>query len=152
MGRDAAHAALTGSSLEQQWDEYAANGGPAREVECEATSGTTEVDAVVGVAGTYDLFVPIFRDDPAGYGRGYQQAEEPELWAFLTGAIGGNPDLRVRLIHGLDNPYMKPLVSEGFAEALEAAGYDVELELVESSDLDELPDTSVPMIVDLLGQ
>lgn len=96
-GGVAAHAALVGSDLQQQWDAYATTGGPAREVDCEVASGSTEVDALVGMAGTYDSFVTPY---DGKYGRSYQQETHPELAAFLCGAIGANPDLHVRLIHG----------------------------------------------------
>jgi len=147
-GGVAAHVALAGADLEQQWDEYAADGGPGREVECEVTSGSTEVDALVGMAGSYDMYVPIY---DGKYGRTYQQQTYPELWAFLSGAIGANPDLHVRLVHGLSDTVIPVEESEGFAAALEDAGYDVELVIVEGGHT-ELPDTSVPMILDVANQ
>ena len=91
----AAHAALFGATLESQWDEYETTGGPARQVHCEVTEGSTHVDALVGFAGTYDTYVPIY-----GLGSVYQQEHDPELWEFLTNPIGENPDLTIRLIHG----------------------------------------------------
>ena len=147
-GGVAAHAALAGADLEREWDEYATAGGPAPEVECEVTAGSTEVDAFVGMAGTYDLFVPIY---DGKYWRAYQQETHPELRAFLSGAIGANPDLQVRLIHGASDTVVPVEESEGFAAALEDAGYDVELVLVDAGH-SERPNTSVPMILDVARQ
>jgi predicted esterase len=121
-GGVAAYAALFGADLEARWDEFAATGGPPRQVECEVIDGSTHVDAVVGMAGPYDLFVPIY---DGGYGRAYQQERDPELQEFLSSSIGANPDLKVRLIHGeLDGaiPYGN---SVEFAAALTDAGYEV---------------------------
>ena len=148
VAASAAHAALAGADLEREWDEYATAGGPAPEVECEVTAGSTEVDAFVGMAGTYDLFVPIY---DGKYWRAYQQETHPELRAFLSGAIGANPDLQVRLIHGASDTVVPVEESEAFAVALEDAGYDVELVLVDAGH-SERPNTSVPMILDVARQ
>ena len=49
--------------------------------------------------------------------------------------IGGNPDLKVRLIHGIDNDdtvfEVLPEVSTQFHEILIDAGYDAELTIIE---------------------
>ena len=147
-GGVAAHAAPAGADLEQQWEDYAASGGPASEVTCEVTAGSTEVDALVGTAGAYDMFVPIY---DSLWGRSYQQENHPELWEFLSGAIGANPDLPIRLIHGESDDVIPPGNSAGFAAALADAGYDVELILVDGGH-SELPDTSVPTIIDVASQ
>ena len=114
----AAHAALFGATLESQWDEYETTGGPARQVNCEVTEGSTHVDALVGFAGTYDTYVPIY-----GLGSVYQQEHDPELWEFLTNPIGENPDLTIRLIHGESDRIVNYEVSTLFAAALNDAGY-----------------------------
>ena len=75
----AAHAALFGADLDARWDEYAAEGGPPRQVECEVTDGSTHVDAVVGMAGPYDVYVPIY---DGVYGRAYQQERTPSCRSF----------------------------------------------------------------------
>jgi predicted esterase len=121
-GGPAAHTALFGATLEASWDEYAAEGGPPRQVECEVTDGSTHVDALVGMAGIYDAFVPIY---DGKWGRAYQQERDPEQWSFLSSSIGANPDLKVRLLHGEsdgDIPYEN---SVEFAAMLTDAGYDV---------------------------
>ncbi len=97
-GGVAAHVALFGARLEERWDEFAATvGGPPRQVECVVADGSTQMDALVGLAGAYDLYVPVF---DGLYGRAYQHERDPELQQFLASAIGANPELMVRLIHG----------------------------------------------------
>ena len=115
--------ALFGATLEARWDEYAAQGGPPRQVECETADGSTHVDAVVGMGGNYDVFVPIH---DGKYGRAYQQELDPDLWEFLSSSIGANPDLKVRLIHGTSD-FIRVEDAAEFAAMLTDAGYDVEL-------------------------
>ena len=93
----AAHAALFGASLEARWEEFGATEGPTRRVECEAADGSTHVDALVGVGGAYDVFVPIYNGK---WGRVYQQEQDPDLFGFLSSSVGANPGLKVRLLHG----------------------------------------------------
>lgn len=123
-GGVAAHAALFGANLESRWEDYAAaQGGPPRQFECEVTEGSTQVDALVGMGGAYDMFVGYEGE----FGREWMQEQDPELWEFLHSSIGENPDLTVRLLHGeLDSmiPYEN---STAFATVLAEAGYDVEV-------------------------
>ncbi len=127
----AAHAALFGSNLEARWDEYAAEGGPQREVECVVPTGSTHVDALVAGAGAYDHFVPAW-DGPAGvFGLSYQQEQDLELWQFLYSSIGAAPDLVVRLIHGTLDSVVPPEMAVEFAAVLDAAGYDVQVRTFE---------------------
>jgi pimeloyl-ACP methyl ester carboxylesterase len=124
MGTFASIAALFGSGIETRWEEYAvAQDGPPRQVDCEITDGSTHVDAFVGMAGTYSMFV----GNEEGYGREFMQERDPDLWEFLYGSIGENPDLRVHLIHGEQDtvvPYDESVV---FEAELAEAGYDVRL-------------------------
>jgi acetyl esterase/lipase len=122
-GGIAAHVALFGETLEARWDEFAAAGGPPREVDCEVSGGSTHVDAVIGMAGTYDAYVPIY---DGKWGRAYQQEIDPELQRFLSSSIGANPDLKVRMIHGTSDFVPVDEAAE-FAELLTDAGYDVQL-------------------------
>ena len=121
-GGVAALAALFGAELEARWDEYAAAGGPPRQVECEVTEGSTHVDALVGMNSPYEVFVPIF---DGGYGRTHQQALDPEMQEFLSSSIGANPDLKIRLIHAESDTVVPYSSSVEFATALTDAGYDV---------------------------
>lgn len=122
-GAVATHVGLFGDTLDASWEEFAAEGGPPRQLDCEVTQGSTHVDAVIGMAGTYDLFVPVF---DGAYGRAYQQERDPDLQAFFASAIGANPDLKLRLIHGTAD-YVPLEDTADFAAVLEANGYDVQL-------------------------
>jgi hypothetical protein len=113
-GGIAAHVALFGAALEARWGEYAAEGGPPRQVDCEATEGSTHVDALVGMDGAYDLFVPIYDEQ---WDRGDQQ-----LWEFLASPSGPNQDLTIRLLYGEDSDIS--IVSAEFAAALTDASYN----------------------------
>ena len=127
----AAHTALLGADLEARWDEYAAEGGPQRQVDCVVPSGSTHVDALVAMAGTYDHWVPAW-DGPVGqFGRSYQQERDPELWEFLFSSIGTAPDLKVRLLSGASDPAVPLEMAAEFAAVLTGAGYDVRLETFE---------------------
>ena len=123
-GAPAAHAALFGSDLERRWEEFAAKGGPPRQIVCEVATGSTHVDALVGVAGAYDMLVPAYE---GRYGRGYQQERNFAQWQFLANAVGLNPDLEIRLIHGTKDSMISYENSTEFAEVLSEAGYDVQV-------------------------
>jgi acetyl esterase/lipase len=145
----AAHVALFGADVEARWDEYAAEGGPPRQVECEVTDGSTQVDAVVGMNGEYDVFVPIF---DGGYGRTHQQFLDPELWEFLSSSIGVNPDLKIRLIHGESDIVIPYSNSVGFAAALTDAGYDVgEVIAFDGEHHWVPPELAIPTVMELIG-
>ncbi len=148
-GALAAHAALFGTDLEARWDEYAAEGGPHREVDCVVPTGSTQVDAVVAIAGGYDHFVPAW-DGPAGiYGLSYQQELDRDLWRFLYSSIGAAPDLVVRLIHSPTDPVIPFEMAVEFAAVLDAAGYDVQVESFEGGHM--LPvDLAVSTIMEVL--
>ena len=81
------------------------------------------MDAFIGMAGTYDIFVPIV---DGLYGLAYQQENDPKLQEFLASAVGANPDLMIRLIHGTNDYIPVDSVAE-FAEELGDAGHDVQL-------------------------
>ena len=140
------HAALFGVTLEARWDEYGAEGGPPRQVECEVNDGSTHVDALVSIAGPYDLYVPIY---DGMYGRAYQQERDPELQEFLASSIGVNPDLKVRLFHGTSDWLPMENTTE-FAALLTDADYDVEF--VEYDGGHEVPtELAIPAIMELIG-
>jgi acetyl esterase/lipase len=147
-GGVAAYAALFGADLEARWDEFAAEGGPPRQVECEITDGSTHVDALVGMAGGYDLFVPIY---DGAYGRAYQQERDPELWEFLSSSIGVNPDLTVRLIHGTSDWIPVGDAAE-FESLLSDAGYDVQFTTFDGGHVMPPPELYLPTIVEVLGR
>ena len=122
-GGTATQVALFGDTLDAAWDRFAEIGGPPRQYDCEVTGGSTHVDAVVGMAGTYDLSMPIF---DGTFGRAYQMEHNPDVQQFLASAIGANPDLKVRVIHGTrdDIPVED---AEAFTATLTEAGYNAEI-------------------------
>lgn len=145
----AAHVALFGESLEQRWDEFAAEvGGPPRQVECSIADGSTHVDALVGGAGTYDLYVPVIE---GLYGRSWMQERDPELQQFLATAVGINPGLTVRLTHATDDPAIPMTVSTDFEAALADAGYDVQLTTYEGGHRAPPADIGLPLYIELLS-
>jgi len=101
--------------------------------DCTVQSGSALPNAFVGVAGLYDtdLLDPLMS---AFFGT--ERAEDPAPWEDGNPYthIGANPGLIVRLVQGeLDR-----LVPVGFAiafeDALDAAGYDVELTIIEGGE------------------
>jgi hypothetical protein len=142
-----AHVALFGATLEARWDEYAAEGGPPRQVECEVTDGSTHVDALVAMGGDNDVYVPIY---DGKYGRAYQQEQDPELWEFLSSSIGVNPDLKVRLIHGTSD-FIPVEDAAEFAALLSDAGYDVELVTFDGGHEPAPPELFLPTIMEVIG-
>jgi hypothetical protein len=146
------HAALFGAELEERWDAYGADVELERQVDCEVTGESTHVDAVVGFAGGYDQWVPIYE---GGYGLSYQQDFDPELWSFLSSAIGVNPGLTIRLVHGKADSTIPFSLSTGFEEAIADAGYDVQLIPFEGGHmmmLDEMVvELAVSTILDAIG-
>ena len=105
-----------------------------------ALSGTTfggdcpvtvvpEIDRFIGLAGPYDpslysqvlpaFFHTRFENDPAPW-----EAGSPYTY------LGQNSEMQFLLIHGEEDQLVPPSSSELFAEELEEAGYEVQLELL----------------------
>ena len=123
-GGVASHVALAGEDFDRVWGQYAeSGGGPPAQFECIVSDASTRVDGLMGVAGTYDTFVGY----EGKYGRDFLLEREPELWEMLHGTVGLNPDLWVRLLHGVDDLIVPFENSAAFAALLAEAGYDVEL-------------------------
>lgn len=120
----AAHVALVADEIDQLWEDFASQqGGPPRQVQCAVHEGSVHVDALVGIAGVYDGFV----GSEGRLGREWLQANDPALWDLLYSAVGKNPELKVRLLHG-EHDGMIPLENSlAFEAVLLEAGYDVEL-------------------------
>jgi dienelactone hydrolase len=118
------HVALAGESVGRRWEEYAASrGGPPRQVDCGVSQGSTDVDALVGIAGPYDAFVGY----DGKYGREFMQEKDPDLWKMLYSSIGENRDLIIRLLHGKIDSTVPYENSAEFEAVLAEAGYDVKL-------------------------
>lgn len=148
-GGIAAHVALFGASLDERWDEFAATvGGPPSQVECMVPDGSTHVDALVGNAGTYDLYVPVI---DGLYGRTYQQERDPELQQFLASAVGIDPELTVRLTHGTSDPAIPVTNSAEFEAALADAGYDVQLTTFDGGHEDPPAELRLEIFTEVLG-
>lgn len=144
-----AHVALFGDALEERWDEFAATvGGPDRQVECVVAERSTRVDALVGGSGAYDAYVPVIE---GLYGRTYQRERDPELQEFLASAVGIDPELTVRLIHGTADPAIPTTVSVDFEAVLADAGYDVQLITFEGGHHDPPTELSLRVFKEVLG-
>ncbi|RPI21864.1 MAG: hypothetical protein EHM57_06075, partial [Actinobacteria bacterium] len=90
-------------------------------------------DGLIGVAGTYDvdrvadIAVDLF---------GVTPTEAPAIWeegnAIAAAAL--NPGLPVLLIHGDSDTLVPMSFTDGFADALRAAGHAVTVHVVEGAD------------------
>ena len=126
-GGDPARVTLFGFSAGAVYGALAALAGDQFAGDC-ATRGVSALpSAFVGVAGPYDPTLlasdprpPLRQTDPARY-------EELNPYTHL----GGNPRLRVLLLHGADDAAAPPEMSTRFCAALAAAGYDATLTVVE---------------------
>jgi hypothetical protein len=77
--------------------------------------GPADVDALIGIAGAYDLFVPIHE---GRYGLSYQQELDQTLLQVLSSSVDVNPGLKVRLIHGETDSTVPYANSVEFEDAL----------------------------------
>ena len=148
-GGNVAHVALFGADLEAAWDEFAAAGGPTRQIECATTGGSTDVDGLIGVAGAYDFLVPIYE---GLYGLSYQREQDPDFQAFLASAVGRNPDLMVRLFHDPADRAIPLENSTMFEDALAGAGYDVELITFDGGHSYPTAELIAPALMEVLGR
>ncbi|MDJ0925770.1 MAG: hypothetical protein QNJ77_14535 [Acidimicrobiia bacterium] len=145
----AAHVALLGATFEDRWDEFAAAGGPPGQIQCENNSGSTHVDALVGMAGGYDMIMPAYDGE---YGRAYQLERDPELQQFLASAIGVHPGLKVRLLHGTGDDVIPLERSIEFESALASAGYDAQLTTFEGGHVEPPGELVLSTILEVLGR
>jgi len=92
-------------------------------------------NAAVLIEGPYDYITKGYNE----IDHSYLEDGDPELYEAINpyAHIGRNPDLKIRLIHGLDEDkawsQMLPQVSIDFQQALEEAGYDATLTFVEGA-------------------
>jgi acetyl esterase/lipase len=122
LGGIGAQTALVGDDVDRLWEEFAADrGGPPAQIDCAVSGVSAGVDAFVGISGLY------VGHHEGKYGREWLQAEDPLLWETFFSSLEGNPDLKIRLIHGEEDDDVPFEESAGFAAVLEEAGYDVEL-------------------------
>lgn len=101
--------------------------------DCTVESGSALPDSFVGVAGPYDsdLLDPFMR-----IFFGTDRVEDPAPWENGNPHthIGANPDLIVRLIHGRLDLLAPAGFAVGFHSALQDAGYDVALTIIDDGD------------------
>ncbi len=109
--------ALAGDNIGPSWDEFAATrGGPPPQIDCLASEGSAYPEAFVGYGGAYMIFESLKEDDP-------------ELWEIASpyALVGGNPNLRVRFIHGKwDSMFPEEAVelARQLVETMQEMGYD----------------------------
>jgi len=92
-----------------------------------------EADALVGLAGPYDI------RDVAGMAEtlfGVPAAEDPEAWTQANPVLLADrrPDLPVLLLHGDADGVVPVDATRAFAAALEAGGHDTTVEVVPGAD------------------
>lgn len=146
-GGIASHVALFGENVDHRWEEYGIiHGGPSRQVECTINEGTTHVDTLVGIAGTYDAFVGYEGE----FGRDYIEPRDPDLWAMLYSAIGENPDLKIYLLHSQTDSVVPYNNSANFRTLLKKEGYDVSLDQYEGDHIPTPLEPAIKLIIEAL--
>jgi acetyl esterase/lipase len=136
-GGDPGRITLVGNSAGATSASVVALAGDNFEGDCVVTDGSALPDVLVAFEGLYDHMTTVYRAPIPDHT--VLKDEDPELWEAINpySQIGRNPDLQVRLVHGVDVDDewydIPPEVSIEFYQALADAGYDVELFLVEGS-------------------
>lgn len=133
-GGDTSRVVFVGHSLGASVGAAVALGGSEVSPDCAVRDGEALPDAFVGYEGPYDVATVDYENgrvprDPPG-----DDSADPYVH------IGGNPSLVVRLLHGDAEDtawYDTPMsASEQFLQALDDAGYDAELIVVEGGEHD----------------
>lgn len=133
-GGDPDTVTLVGFSLGASAGAVAALSGDDHTEGCVETDASALPHAFVGYEGPYDW---AHTDYPLGLE--LLEQDDPVLWAAIDpyAHVGRNPDLIVRLIHGVDENVVwydvPPEVSEEYQQALAVAGHDVEVVLVDGA-------------------
>ncbi len=133
-GGSADNITLAGYSLGAAMGSVVGLGGDGLSGDCVVAEGSSEPDAFVGYEGPYDLALTTYEIDPA-----ILESDEPDVWAEINPyvRIGGNADLTVRLVHGIDQDRsvydVVPEVTRDFGAALASAGYDVEVVILDGA-------------------
>ena len=119
----------------------------------DCTAPPVRPDAVVGLAGAYDLEA---LGDPSLALLGKPQAEAPDLWrqADTYAAAAERPDVPVLLVHGTADDQVPPAWSMRLRDELAAGHHKVRLE--QPKGVDHLgvydPSVSGPLILDWLAR
>jgi pimeloyl-ACP methyl ester carboxylesterase len=117
----------------------------------DCTAPPVTPDAVVGLAGAYDLDA---LGDVALALLGAPKAQAPDLWqrADVYAAAAQRPDVPVLLVHGTGDDIVPPSWSTRLRDSLVAAHHEVRLE--QPKGVDHLgvydPNVSGPLILDWL--
>jgi acetyl esterase/lipase len=117
-----------------------------------AVTGSALPARFVGLAGFYDVS-QLTQYLPSFFGTRYE--DDPAPWedgsAFFH--LGGNPDLQALLVHGTVDEVVPVYFSEQFGGALEAAGYAVEIEILEGVNHTDThdPDVVGDLIMEMIG-
>jgi predicted esterase len=144
-GGAASHVAIAGKDFASLWEAFGESGGPPSQVECTVDEAPTRVDALVGIVGTYDIFV----GQVGKWDDEYWLEHAPDLRQMLQGTIGMHPELQVRLLAG-DTDWLPFEVPAGLEAVLAEAGYDVEITEFEGGHIVPL-DLTVETIMELVA-
>jgi len=99
------------------WDAFAAKrGGPGQQIQCTAAGGSDQVNDLVMASGLFYLPTNMEEKD-AELGDMLEKIYEP----------GANMQLRVRMLHGLQDNLVRYNVAEELYNLFNETGYDVEL-------------------------
>lgn len=134
-GGDPAFISIVGNSSGAAKGSIVAMDGDAYVGDCVVTDGSALPDALVGYEGPFDYATHLY----GTFAVPQIRQEDPDMWKAVDpySHIGGNRDLVVRLVHGLDDDTqafdVPPEVSAGFHDSLAEAGYDVELTYVDGA-------------------
>lgn len=106
---------------------------------CIESAASPLPDAFVGIAGFYD---PAVTPDDA---RSEVKTSHPDLYRFLNpmNHLGRNMKLDVALVHGTEDGIAPVETSTHFHEALEDAGYEASLTVIDGADHNEVRDAAV---------
>jgi acetyl esterase/lipase len=127
---------LIGNSAGASTGAVVALAGDDFEGDCVENDASALPDALVAFEGPYDYTMMAY--SPV-IDHTFLKEEDLELWEAINpySHIGRNPDLQVRLLHGEDEDVhwydIPPQASIDFYQALENAGYDVTLTVVDST-------------------
>ena len=120
---------IIGHSAGAQLASVIALAGDAFAGDC-AVSGSALPARFVGLAGLYDVS-QLSQYLPSFFGTRYEVDSAPWQDGSAFFHLGENPDLRVLLVHGTVDEVVPVYFSEQFGVALEAAGYAVEIEILD---------------------
>jgi acetyl esterase/lipase len=153
-GGDPGRVVLVGNSMGASVSAVVALAGESFPGPCAAEGGTAFVSGLVGYEGAYDY---VRESDYLMVDHRYLEEDDPEMFTAIDPYthLDGNPDLVVRLVHGVDDDVLwydvPPGESVAFADALEQAGHDCDLTLLEGAahiDLWDSGTTAFTTVVD----